>query len=40
MAKFWAAACLDDREVLRSFMLYLIVFMCVHETLFIVLNEA
>ena len=28
-------AWLDDREVFRSFLFYLIVFMCVHETQFI-----
>ena len=35
---FWVAAWLDDREVLRSFLFYLIVIMCVHEVLFVVLN--
>ena len=36
MTNFGVAAWLDDREVLLSFLFYLIVFMCVHETLFIV----
>ena len=40
MTKFWVAAWLDDLEILCSFLFYLIVYMCVHETLFIVLNEA
>ena len=38
MTNFWVAAWLDDQEVLRSFLFYLIVFMCVHQILFIVLN--
>ena len=37
MTNFWVAAWLDDQDVLRSFLFYLIVIMCVHEILFIVL---
>ena len=36
MTDCWVAAWVYDRKVLRSFLFYLFVFMCVHESTFIV----